>query len=322
MNILLTGATGFIGRSLLPVLAKQHRLVCLVRHGEKQIPDQNGNIETIVCEDLAGNMNFHAALEKTDVVIHLAGLAHIPLDKDKDQQKRCMQVNFHATRNLAHQAARAGVKRFVFISSANVLGKSDRTKRLRTVHDPLLPYDTYTRSKVLAEKSLMDIGKQTGMEFVILRPPLVYGPGVKANFRRLLALVHAGFPLPFAGMDNLRSYVARKNLVSAIALCAEHEQAANRIFLICDGHPISTEQLIKTLASAMGKPPRMIHIPSSLMQILLTLLGKSGIYERLWCNCQVDSSDICRTLGWAPEISWKQAMEETVQWYLKEVRCP
>ncbi len=321
----MTGATGFVGRAVVPLLARQHELICAIRPdtlnagkaGKKYLFGQNFDFEImpLSLENILESSAWPSVLKGVDVVVHLAGLAHTPVTSPSVEQY-CVQVNYHATRKLALHAARKGVKRFVFVSSANVHGKSREKKQMRSCGDDLAPYDVYTRSKAAAENVLMEIRNLTGMEVVILRPPLVYGPGVKANFFKLLGLVYGELPLPFAGIDNLRSYIALENMAHALALSAVHSQAANQIFLLSDGPGISTSRLLEFLAQAMGKKSRLFPVPRFMMEKALALVRKQGIYERLYLSSWLDSSPIRSALGWEPVLSWQQAMEKTAQWYL------
>jgi len=253
-------------------------------------------------------------------VVHLAGLAHVNRrGKSPCRDSPFFSVNHEGTRHLAVHAARQGVKRFVFMSSILVNG-SATTESPFCETGPANPQNAYAAAKYEAEKSLEKIGSDTGMDVVILRPPLVYGPGVKANFLKLLDLVYAGMPMPFKAVPNKRSFIGLKNLVDAVCLCLCHEQAANRTFVVSDNEDLSTPQLVTMLAAAMNRPLRLFYMPEKWMKTGLSFLGKKNIYDRLWGKLLVDSSQIRNRLGWAPPVPVTEGIQETVRWYLKNRR--
>jgi nucleoside-diphosphate-sugar epimerase len=320
MKILLTGRTGFIGRSLYPELIKRnYKVICALGKKHRGGADQHLLFErTFYFNTLNSHTDFTEVLENIDVVIHLAGRAHMPAKTDYEMHREFLDVNFHGTVNLAQQAAQKRVKRFVFISSISVNGKSTQPGRDFIEEDAEKPYNSYTISKLKAEQALRKIEEGTGMEVVIIRPPLVYGPEVKANFLKLLNLVHTGWPLPFSGIKNRRSFIAIDNLVDAIAHCAVHESAGGETFLVSDGQPLSTPQLIGKISTAMGVKSRLFNFPSPILKALLTLLKKKGIYDRLWGNLTVDSTKIRQHLNWQPRVTVDEGIQKTVQWYLQE----
>jgi nucleoside-diphosphate-sugar epimerase len=322
MRIFLTGATGFIGRSLYLLLKRRnHTVTCAVRKDSSDGQNRNSLFERICYFDtLNVETDFRKALEKSDVVIHLAARAHMLTKSDYDLYDQFMDINFHSTRNLAEQAAQKGVKRFVFISSIGVNGKSTEAELAYTEEDEEKPFNSYTLSKLRAEQALRKIEADTGMEVVIIRPPLVYGPEVKANFLKLLDLVHTGVPLPFAGLKNKRSFIAIDNLVDAITECAVHEKAGGETFLVSDGHPLSTPQLLDKISISMGVHLRMFYFPSPILKAVLTLFQKKGIYERLWENLIVDSTKIQQYLGWLPKVTVDEGIQKTVQWYVENYK--
>jgi UDP-N-acetyl-alpha-D-quinovosamine dehydrogenase len=318
MKILLTGATGCIGRALYHFLLKQnHEIVCVFRANKRAyVKREYRACKFFFIDDLNGHTCWDDAFEGIDVVIHLAALAHMITKTDFEQHRRFLTVNFEGTRRLAVQAAQKGVKRFIFISSIGVNGKSSQEKPF-TEQDIENPHNSYTVAKFNAEHALREIEGQTSMEVTIVRPPLVYGPYVKANFLKLLNLVHTGIPLPFEGIGNKRSFIALENLVDAICVCVDHENAGGKTFIVSDGNALSTEALIRKIAKAMGKPSRLFPVPDMLMKCVLGLSGRKRIYERLWGDLSVDSSKIQQDLDWIPPVSMDQAIENTVRWYLK-----
>ncbi len=277
-----------IGRALYPeLLEQQFEVICAGRH-----------------------MMLEGCLKNVDLVIHLAGVAH--------GTGPFFDVNYHGTRNLALKAARSGVKRFVFLSSVTVNGRSGAQARAITEKDIETPYNAYSLSKYKAEQALRLIEKETGMQVVIIRPPLVYGPGVKANFLKLLGLAATGLPLPLGRIPNQRSFIGIDNLNHAVITCALHPCAAGHTFFVSDGCSLSTPRLMENLSAAMGKKPRLFYFPARMFRWVLTLLGKQGIYERLWWNLTVDISKIKHLLGWEPRVSVEEGIKKTVQWYLNK----
>lgn len=244
------------------------------------------------------------ALNGCNSVMHLAARVHVMDDPSTDPLASFRQTNTGGTLNLASQAATAGVRRFVFVSSIKVNGESTETGHPFTAADTPVPQDPYGISKMEAEQGLREIAKQTGMEVVIVRPPLVYGPGVKANFASLMRAVQRGVPLPLASVThNRRSFVALDNLIDLLITCIDHPAAANQTFLVSDGEDLSTTDLLRRLGHAMDKPARLFPFPPSLLQLGANLLGKGDMAQRLLGNLQVDISHTCNTLNWTPPIS-------------------
>ena len=319
MNILLTGGNGFIGRALYPgLMEKEHTVTCMIRKPGTHSSDPERLFNKVVYFDnLNEETEFKVIMSGIDVVVHLAARAHMLLKSEYDMQKEFMDINFLGTRNLAEQAAEQGVKRFVFISSIGVNGKSTKDRGPYTEQDIEKPYNSYTTSKLFAEKALRKIEAETGMEVVIIRPPLVYGPHVKANFLKLLNLVHSGAPLPLARVNNQRSFISINNLVDAICECAVHPAAAGETFLVSDGPPLSTTRLLEKIFEAFDRPPKLFFFPEKIFKIGLMLMRKKNIYDRLWGSLAVDSSWIGKRIGWQPEQTFEQEIKRTVQWYLK-----
>jgi nucleoside-diphosphate-sugar epimerase len=242
-------------------------------------------------------------------VIHAAARAHIMKDEVADPLAEYRRVNVDGTLNLARQAAAAGVKRFIFISSIKVNGEQTPLGQPFTADDTPAPEDAYGISKWEAEQGLQQLATETGMEVVIIRPPLVYGPGVKGNFASMIKLVAKGLPFPLGAIHNQRSLVAVDNLVDLIITCIDHPVAANQVFLAGDGQDLSTTELLRGVAKAMGKPARLIPVPSSLLMLGATLLGKKAVAQRLLGSLQVDIAKARNLLGWEPPVSVEEGLE-------------
>lgn len=319
MKIFLTGANGFIGSAVYPAFLKKGWQVVFGLRKKKQPDVQTAYPGSCFYYDsLNEDTNFRSALEGIDVVVHLAARAHMHTRSDFDLYKGFMDINFHATRNLAQQAAQQGVKRFVFISSIGVNGKSTDGRSGYTENDREAPYNSYTHSKLSAEKSLRKIERDTGLDVVIIRPPLVYGPNVKANFLKLMQLVHRGFPLPFSGLDNQRSFIAIENLVDAIIQCVIKEKASGETFLVSDSSPLSTTQLLETIFRAFGMQPRLFPFPAVFFLMFFKMWDKKGVYDRLWGSLTVNSEKIQTYLDWTPPVTTEEGIKKTVEWYLEK----
>lgn len=298
MRVLVTGATGFVGIASIVRLIDEARFLVrgAVRRQSAELPV---GAERVVVSDLAPDTDWQHALTGVDTVVHLAARVHVMRDAVADQLAEFRRVNVAGTMNLARQAAVTGVKRFVYLSSVKVNGESGA--HIET--DPPAPEDAYGISKHEAELGLRHIAPETGMEVVIIRPPLVYGPGVKANFQVLMRAVARGIPVPLGAIHNRRSLVALDTLVDFIVTCIEHPAAANETFLVSDGDDLSTTDLISRLARAMGRPARLIPVPKSVLMAGATLLGKRDVAQRLLGSLQVDISKAQQVLGWTPPIS-------------------
>jgi nucleoside-diphosphate-sugar epimerase len=309
MKVLVTGASGFVG---LAVLKQLNRMSGLQAVGSvRRTP---GLICTAVVE--VGDMNLQTdwslALAGVDAVIHTAARVHIMQDSVADPLTAFRAVNMYATLNLARQAATAGVKRFVFISSVKVNGDSTLVGRAFTEADAPNPQDAYAQSKYEAEQGLCQLSADTGMEMVIIRPPLVYGPGVKANFARLMHAVRRGWPLPLGAVQNLRSLVALDNLVDFIITCLTHPQAANQTFLVSDGQDLSTTELVRGMAHAARVPERLLPVPVWALRAGALLLGNGDAVQRLCGNLQVDISKAHSLLGWVPPMSVENGLRRAM----------
>jgi nucleoside-diphosphate-sugar epimerase len=283
-----------VGSALCPhLVAFGHQVVPAVRQ-----PSGTAN-ERIVHD----KVSWKAALEGCDSVIHLAARAHVMQDREPDPLEAFRSNNVNLTIKLANQAVEAGVRRFVFMSTIKVNGEATAPGCNFTPDDLPAPEDPYAISKWEAEQGLLEIAQRTRLELVIIRPPLVYGPGAKGNFATLLQVVQRGWPLPLGAVHNRRSLVALHNLVHFIILCTTHPQASNQIFMVSDGHDLSTAELVQGLARAARVTPRLLPIPMWVLKGAAALLGKSDTAQRLCGNLQVDISKARRLLGWVPPIS-------------------
>ncbi len=318
-KILITGADGFIGQALSLSLAQEGFTVRgqIYDSGNRVYKKKaaKADIELIESGDLRAFTQWPSLFTNTEVVIHLAAKVH---DMSRDQQRKLNEyqtINTDLTAQVARQAVKSGVKRMVFVSTIKVNGESTREGSSFKETDVPGPLDAYALSKFEAEKVLRKIGRETGLETVILRLPLVYGPGVKANFLRLIKLVDKGIPLPLKKLENKRSLVYIGNLVDALRHCMSDEQAANQTFLVSDGADLSTPALMTMIARALNKRARLIAFPISIMKGLARIVGQAQEMDRLAGSLAVDISKIKSTLGWQPPFSVEYAIKETVNWY-------
>ncbi len=310
MKVLITGASGFIGRSLSAELPNHgHTVRVAVRSANVHLD----MFERAIISSMDSETDWSAALNSVNIVIHLASRVHVMYDKVADPLAEFRKVNVDGTLKLAEQAAKVGVKRFIFISSIKVNGERTELDRPFTEEDASNPQDNYGLSKHEAELGLLLIAQQTEMEVVIIRPPLVYGPGVKANFASLIKAVKSKIPLPFGAISNKRSFVYVGNLVSLIARCIHHPAAANQIFLVSDGHDISITELLQGCALALGVKPRLLPISQSLIEVCAALLGKREVAQRICGNLQVDISKSRDLLGWSPPILVSDGLKATTR---------
>ena len=308
--ILVTGATGFVGTALCEALPKQgFRIRRAVRSGPHAAVEN-----ACLISDMTQAADWQQALQDVNVVIHLAARTHVLDDRSADPLAEYRKVNVQITNALARQAAANGVRRLVFLSSIKVNGESTDTAPFSESSLPA-PEDAYGISKLEAEQALEQIAKTTGLETVILRPPLVYGPQVKGNFLRMLGAVSRGLPLPFASVNNRRSLIYIGNLVDAIMTCIDAPAAAGKTYLFSDGEDIATPVLIGKLAAAMGKSARLLPCPPALLMLGATMLGKQAAAARLLGSLRVDSSHIRHELGWQPRYTLDQGLNATAQWY-------
>lgn len=316
--IIITGATGFVGSSLVTRLALEKFVVrAVVRSENYRAPDGVGMARV---DGLGPDTDWLAALNGASVVVHAAARVHVMTEKVKDPLSEFRYANVAGTLNLARQAARAGVRRFVFLSSIKVNGEQTSSGQRFTPSDTPKPSDPYGISKCEAEEGLRRLAEQTGMDVVIIRPVLVYGPGVKGNFLSMMRWLHKGIPLPLGAIHNARSLVALDNLVDLIVTCLGHPAAANQTFLVSDGEDISTTELLKRTASAMGIKARLIPVPPSIIQAGAALLGKRDVAQRLCGLLQVDISKTRELLGWTPPVSVDEALRKTAEDFLRKQR--
>ena len=253
-----------------------------------------------------------ATLEGVEVIVHAAARVHVLNDDKAKSAIEFDRVNVTATLELAHQAVAAGVRRFVFLSSIGVNGVQTDIGKPFTEADPPNPHNPYADSKLKAEQGLLLLSEQSGLELVIIRPPLVYGPGVRANFAALMRAVQRGWPLPLACVHNLRSMVAMDNLLSFIATCVDHPQAANTTFLVSDGQDISSPNLVRGLAQALGVAARLVPVPVSALQFVGRAFGRGDVIQRVCGNLRVDISKARRVLAWQPPVSMEEGLRRTV----------
>lgn len=313
MHIVVTGATGFIGQRLLPALAGAgHTVIALARSKSAYRPHERVEWRTI--PGLESPVAWPNLLEGAGAIVHLAGVAHIVDGSDSELVARYHAVNCEATLALARAAVAAGVRRFVFMSSIRVHGNAQPGTVFRE-SDTCVPSDEYGRSKLAAEQGLLDIVRAAPLEVVRLRPPLVYGPGVGANFLRLLRWVDRGVPLPFGSIRNRRSFIFVDNLIAAIAAALEHPHAVGQSFLVSDGEDLATPGLLRRLAAAMGRSPRLLGVPPPLLRVGLGLIGRSSDYQRLCGDAALDDAKIRTTLGFAAPHTLDAGLAHTVRWY-------
>lgn len=310
MKVLLTGGNGLVGSALAKqLLAGGSRLVCVAR----QPLSLSLKAEYFPILDLASPVDWSAAVQDVDVVVHCAARVHVMRESVSDPLQAFRAVNVAATLALARQAASAGVKRFLFVSSIKVNGEYTLSGRPFTAEDVPNPGDPYAQSKWEAEQGLQALGRETGMEVVIVRPPLVYGPGVGGNFQRMLGWLSRGVPLPLGATRNRRSLVALDNLVDLLMTCIDHPAAANQVFLVSDGEDMSTADLLRRLGRAMGKPARLLPVPVALLQLLASGLGKREVARRLCGSLQVDMSKTRALLNWTPPVSVDEGLRRCLR---------
>jgi nucleoside-diphosphate-sugar epimerase len=314
MKVLVTGASGFIGSALCKHLL-QYGLSVRATSRSSSFITIPSEAETLRITSVEGGTDWSQALGGVDAVVHLAARVHVMHESNADPLGAFRTVNTEGTHRLGAMAAKAGVRRMVYVSSIKVNGEQTADTPFTESDDPS-PDDAYATSKWGAEQTLWDIACRTDLEIVVVRPPLVYGPSVPGNFNRLLRYIRLGVPLPLGSIQNQRSFLYVENLCDVIRVCLQHPGAAGRTFLLSDGEDISTPELIRLLSHYLGRPSRLIRFPPGLLRAGAKLLGFRGEAERLLWSLQVDSTVIRRTLHWNPPYRLREGLRATAEAYL------
>jgi len=311
VRVLVTGASGFVGGALIEQLRLDDGLqLRLAQRRAIEVPFA----ECIQVGDINGATDWQTVLAGVDVVVHLAARAHILHHRDADPLAMFREVNTQGTLNLARQAAFAGVRRFVFISSIGVNGAQTKGQAFNE-RSAVSPHSPYAQSKYEAECGLLNMAESGVMEVVIIRPPMIFAAHAPGNFARLLKLTSLPVPLPFGGMDNLRSLVSLQNLIGFIELCVKSPHAANEVFLICDGDDVSTEEMVRRLAKGMGCRRWLLPFPKTILHWMAILTGRESMYIQLFGSLQIDAGKARELLQWEPRVSTHQGLEEAGRRY-------
>ena len=306
-KILITGATGFVGDAVLQrLIADGMHPTAVVRGADASLPAQANRA---VVSGIDANTDWSAALQGQSAIIHCAARVHVMKDRDADPLEAFRAVNVDGTLNLARQAARAGVRRFLFLSSIGVNGAATAPGKPFTATSPAAPHSPYAVSKLEAEQGLLQVAHETGMEVVIIRPPLVYGPGAPGNFGSLVRWVARGVPLPLGAVHNQRSYVALDNLVDLIVIAVFHPAAAGHVFLASDGEDLSTTELLRRTGRVLGHRPLLLPVPAAWLSLAAAAIGKPDLAQRLCGSLQVDIGETRRILGWTPPLTVDQGLQ-------------
>lgn len=315
MKILATGVSGFVGGALATRLASKHdwKLRAAVRRGLIGLP---ASVEQVLTGDLTGDADWRQALRGIDAVIHAAARVHVMQDASADPLAEFRRTNVLGTLNLARQAAHSGVRRFVFVSSIKVNGEGTLPGRPFRADDVPKPVDPYGISKHEAEIGLMELAQQTGLDVVIVRPVMVYGPGVKANFLAMMRWLHTGVPLPLGAIHNSRSLVALDNLTDLIVTCLGHPAAARQVFLVSDGRDLSTTELLRLTGAALKTRVRLLPVPPAVLETAARWVCQGDVAQRLCGSLQVDIDKTRDRLDWTPPVSVEDALRKTADHFL------
>lgn len=319
-HVLITGANGFIGRALCARMLSEGWQIRGAVRSKARAADLPVGVKIVQIGSIAPETDWSHALSGVDTVVHLAGRTHIMNESAPDPLSEFRKINVDGTERLARSTAVLGVRRLIFISSVKVNGEQtgsirDGSKLMFSERDTPNPQDAYAQSKWEAEQVLNRLAEEIGLKVVILRPPLVYGSGMGANFLRLMQIVHRGIPMPLASVKNARSFVYVGNLADAIVTCVSHPKAPGRTFLVSDGEEVSTPDLIRRIAAAFDRPARLVPFPIPLMRLGGKLTGRTADVDRLVGSLVVDSSSIRRELDWAPPYTMSQGLSETALWF-------
>ena len=319
MRVLLTGASGFVGRAVQArlLLDNQHSL----RSAMRQLPGKTpSKLEFCVAPALGPDADWNVALQDVDAVIHCAARVHVMQEQAADPLAEFRRTNVEGTLCLAQQAVEAGVRRFVFVSSIKVNGEGTLRGEAFSADDAPAANDPYGISKLEAEEGLLALATASGLEVVIVRPPLIYGPGVKANFYSMLGWLNKGIPLPLGAIENRRSLVALDNLVDLLVLCLVHPAAAGERFLVSDGEDLSTSELLRRIGQALGRPTYLLPVPQSWLEGCARLIGREDLSQRICGSLQVNIDKTRERLKWTPPVTVNQALALTAAHFLEQLK--